>query len=261
MRLTDDDVTEVAHKLFDAREGRAWTQGVPAMSGLTESDGYRVQAALLDLHLEAGDSLVGYKIGLTSPSAQASYGASSPAWGFLLQSAILGEPRNPRLPHTQSRKIEAELAFVLGEDLPEGEISGNDVMDTTAKLLLAAEIVDTRWLGGAADLGSLVADDVSNAAVALGPEVSVASAGSADIRAGVHAAGREEMGSSSAVLGYPANAVAWLASALARHGRSLTAGQLVMSGSFCTPLNVDPADDVLLHFGDLGRLQLPADRR
>lgn len=260
VRLTDHDITQMAQRLFDAREGRVWTTGVPTVSGLTESDGYRVQAALLELHLDAGDSLAGYKIGLTSPNAQASYGASSPAWGFLLQSSVLDEARNPQLPRTRSRKIEAELALVIGEDLPEGQISGNDVIDATAKLLLAAEIVDTRWLGGAGDLGSLVADDVSNAAVVLGAEVVKAQAGSADIRASVHAAGREEIGSSSAVLGCPANAVAWLASALAHHGRRLRAGQLVMSGSFCTPLAVDPPDDVLISFGHLGRLQLEGDR-
>lgn len=260
MPLTDDDVIETARRLFDARAGRARTQGVPRVSGLTEADGYRVQAALLDLYLADGDSLVGYKIGLTSPSAQASYGAATPAWGFLLQSAVLDQPRNPRLPHVQARKIEAEFAFVIGEDIPEGAISSRDVIDATRQVLLAAEIVDTRWLGGAADLGSLVADNVSNAAVALGSEVVKALAGSADVRAGVRASGREEIGSSSAVLGRPANAVAWLASALARQGLRLTAGRLVMSGSFGTPLAVDPADDVIIDFGDLGRLELAADR-
>jgi len=254
--LTDDEVTELAQKLFDARAGAAWTQGVPRLSGLAELDGYRVQAALLDLHLDAGDSLAGYKIGLTSPAAQTSYGASAPAWGFLLQSSVLDTTRNPRLPHVQARKIEAELAFVFGEDLPEGEVSSDDVVEATSTLRLAAEIVDTRWLGGAADLGSLVADDVSNAAVALGPQVAAAYAGSADIRAVVRAAGREEAGSSAAVLGRPANAVAWLASALAQHGLRLAAGQLVMSGSFGTPLAVDPEDDVLLDFGELGCLEL-----
>lgn len=260
MPLTDDEVVETARRLFDARAGRAWTEGVPRMPGLTEADGYRVQNALLDLHLTAGDSLVGYKIGLTSPSAQASYGAATPAWGFLLQSAVLDRPRNPRLPHVQARKIEAEFAFVIGEDIPEGRISSHDVIDATRQVLLAAEIVDTRWLGGAGDLGSLIADNVSNAAVALGSEVVKARAASADVRAGVRASESEEAGSSSAVLGSPANAVAWLASALARHGRSLAAGQLVMSGSFGTPLAVDPADDVLVDFGDLGRLELAADR-
>lgn len=257
MQLTDEDVLDVAQRLFRARKsGVARTAAVPAMGVLTESDGYRVQAALLELHLEAGDSLAGYKIGLASPGAQAAYGASSPAWGFLLQSSVLDRPDDTRLPPARARKIEAEFAFVLDEDLPAGNISGQQVIDATRQVLLAAEIVDTRWVGGAGDLGSLIADDVSNEAVVLGPEVLKTLAASAEIDARVEAGGCVEMGSSSAVAGSPANAVAWLASALAHHGRRLTAGQLIMSGSFNTPLAVDPSDDVLVDFGDLGRLRM-----
>lgn len=256
MQLTDEAAAGLARQLFDARTGRASGEGgVEVPPHLTEADGYRVQAALLDLHLAAGDTLAGYKIGLTSPDARASYGAATPAWGFLLKSAVLVEAENRRLPRVRARRIEAEFAFILANDLPGRRLSADEVIDATRHLHLAAEIVDTRWLG-VSGLGALVADDVSNAAVVLGPEVKVTDALSADIPAVVRAHGLESLGTSSAVMGHPAAAVGWLALELGRHGRRLEAGQLVMSGSFGAPLPVEPADDVHIDFGQLGRLHL-----
>lgn len=256
MQLADEAVAELAQQLFDARTGRGSGEaGVAVPPDLTEADGYRVQAALLDLHLAVGDTLAGYKIGLTSPGARASYGAATPKWGFLLTSAVLVAPENPRLPLVRARQVEAEFAFVLAQDLPGRQVLANDVIEATRHLRLAAEIVGTRWLG-AFGLGALVADDVSNAAVVLGPQVEVTDALFADVPAVVRADGRESLGTSSAVMGHPAAAVAWLASELGRHGHRLEAGQIVMSGSFGSPLPVEPADDVYIEFGHLGRLHL-----
>ncbi|MCU1586333.1 MAG: hypothetical protein JWM49_2889 [Microbacteriaceae bacterium] len=236
--------------------GRASDEaGVAVPPNLTEADGYRTQAALLDLHLAADDTLAGYKIGLTSVGARASYGAATPTWGFLLTSAVLVEPEHPRLPYLRARRIEAEFAFVLARDFPGRQLSANEVIEGTRHLRLAAEIVDTRWRG-ASSLGALVADDVSNAAVVLGPQVKVTDALFAEVPAVVRADGRESLGTSSAVMGHPAAAVAWLASELGRHGHRLEAGQIVMSGSFGEPLPVEPAEDVYIEFGHLGRLHL-----
>jgi 2-keto-4-pentenoate hydratase len=252
---TTDDVASVAKQLFDARtSGEAVEM---ALASITAADGYLIQSALLARHLEAGDTLVGYKIGLTSPAARASYATHEPVWGFLLSSIVVsGSAARGRWPGTVERpqKVEAELAFVLAEDLRSG-VSAGDVVDATRQVFLAAEIVESRW-HAEPGLGALIADDVSNAAVVLGPEVAKGDALSTDSWAGVRSAGRAARGTSADVFGAPASAVAWLATALARSGRGLRAGDLVMSGSFCAPLPVAPPDDVIVDFGRLGVLHL-----
>lgn len=259
VHLTDDAVSELARLLFDARMGLR-DADLPLPPKLTEADGYRVQLAVLDRHLEAGDTLAGYKIGLTSADARASYRTARPAWGFLLASAVSAKPENPQLPHVSARPVEAEFAFILEQDLPTRRLSAAEVAAHTRALCLAAEIVDTRWAGDGG-LGALIADDVSNAAVVLGPEVEMGAALVAAIPAVVRAGDRESRGISTAVWGDPAAAVGWLAAALGRHERELTAGQIVMSGSFGAPLPVEPSDDIHIEFGHLGHLQLKGTTR
>lgn len=254
MPLTPEAAERVAHRLFLAR-----IQEDPALvtvdAPLDERDGYAVQNALCEHHAAAGATLAGYKAGLTSPAARASYGTDRPAWGFLLASSIVAEADAPALDPAREPKVEAELAFLLARDLPDGEVTVEDVLAATGRVLLAAELVETRW-AGPAGLGGLIADDVSNAAVVLGPEVPLSVATDGGLEAIVRSGGREARGTAANVLGSPAHAVAWLATELSRNGRRLRAGQLIMSGSFGTPLPIDPADDVVIDFGDLGRLHL-----
>jgi 2-keto-4-pentenoate hydratase len=250
-------VALISNQLFGARACGDPAE-VPRPTTIAEADGYLIQSALLARHLAAGDSLAGYKVGLSSPDARAVYGAREPVQAFLLSSAVVRSPaaisrRSGPVPRAQ--KIEAELAFVLGEDLPDGDISVHEVVDATRQLFLAAELVETRW-HGVPDLGGLIADDASNAGVVLGPEIEPIEALATETRAEVRSSGRMSRGTITDVMDGPAHAVAWLASALAQHGRRLRAGDLVMSGTFCTPLAVGPAENVIVDFGRLGMLRL-----
>jgi len=254
---THDAAALIAGRLFGARICGDPTE-VRGPTAIAEADGYLIQTALLARHLATGDSMVGYKIGLTSPAARAGYGAREPAWGFLLSSAVVrSSAKTSRRtgPVLRAQKIEAELAFVLGEDLPDCDISADEIVDATRRLFLAVELVESRWRG-ITDLGGLIADDVSNAGVVLGCEVEPVEARATDVCAEVRSAGCVSRGTISDVMGGPAHAVAWLASALARQGHRLHAGDLVMSGTFCTPLAVEPAEDVTVSFGRLGMMRL-----
>jgi 2-oxo-hept-3-ene-1,7-dioate hydratase len=62
----------------------------------------------------------------------------------------------------------------------------------------------------------------------------------------------EESGVSAAVLGHPANGVAWLANRLARFGVGLEASQVVLSGSFTRVVPAFDGDVFLADYGPLG---------
>ena len=62
----------------------------------------------------------------------------------------------------------------------------------------------------------------------------------------------EESGVAAAVLNHPANGVAWLANKLSQHGDSLSAGEIILAGSFTRPMWVERGDTVLCDYGDLG---------
>jgi 2-keto-4-pentenoate hydratase len=56
----------------------------------------------------------------------------------------------------------------------------------------------------------------------------------------------------AAVLGHPANAVAWLANKLAQYNISLKKGEVIMSGSFTAACPVADGDNVTFYFDRIG---------
>jgi 2-keto-4-pentenoate hydratase len=59
-------------------------------------------------------------------------------------------------------------------------------------------------------------------------------------------------GAATAVLGDPTLAVVWLANKLSERTLQLQAGEVVLTGSLCTPLVVARGDELRATFGDLG---------
>ncbi|GAA3437909.1 fumarylacetoacetate hydrolase family protein [Kutzneria kofuensis] len=63
-----------------------------------------------------------------------------------------------------------------------------------------------------------------------------------------------ETGASGAVLGNPAQAVAWLANTIANHGGVLDAGDLIMPGTCTRAVGMEPGDTVRADFEHLGHV-------
>ena len=59
-------------------------------------------------------------------------------------------------------KIEAEIAFVLGRDLPDREVSAEDVLDCTEYVSAAFEIVDSRVADWKIKLADTISDNASS---------------------------------------------------------------------------------------------------
>jgi 2-oxo-hept-3-ene-1,7-dioate hydratase len=62
----------------------------------------------------------------------------------------------------------------------------------------------------------------------------------------------EVSGVAAAVLDHPANGVAWLANKLAPYEVGLEIGEVVLSGSFVSPVPARPGDTFLVDFGPHG---------
>lgn len=120
----------------------------------------------------------------------------------------------------------------------------------------ALEIVDSRyaeWTTAGAPL--IIADNASAGLWVCGKPGDIAGIDWSDHSVSVQRNGRlAEAGNTGNVLGSPLNALAWLTDFLGKRGESLTAGELVTTG---TTIPVNPAergDTVVADFGPLGRV-------
>ncbi|MGX5696708.1 2-keto-4-pentenoate hydratase [Agromyces soli] len=207
---------------------------VRELIGETDQDAaYAVQSLGIDRRLAEGRRIVGRKIGLTSPAVQAQFGVYTPDYGVLLDDMVYADREPIDLGRFLQPRVEAEVAFVLGRDLDSPATHVADVIRATDFVLPAIEIVDSRIAGWDIRITDTIADNASSGAVVLG--TTPHRLDGLDL-AGVgmrldHGGEPVSTGSGAACLGSPIIAVAWLARAVAHHGRPLRAGEVILSGA------------------------------
>ena len=122
----------------------------------------------------------------------------------------------------------------------------------------AIDVLDSRFAGYSFTLPDVVADNASAAGFLLGGQANEPVG--LDLRlTGLVLEKNGELvatAAGGAVLGHPAAAVAWLVRALARRGRGLAAGQVVIAGALTEAVPVAPGDTIVAHFDRLGTVEL-----
>ncbi|WP_439959903.1 2-keto-4-pentenoate hydratase [Streptomyces griseorubiginosus] len=194
---------------------------------------YAVQQVNVRRGLDAGRRTVGRKIGLTSVAVQRQLRVSQPDFGALF--ADMAVPDGGEVPAGRllQPKVEAEVALVLGRDLPDRECTVVDVLRAVDFALPALEIVDSRIAGWDISLVDTVADNASCGLYVLGATPVPLTA--VDLRTVTMTMTRDgetvSEGTGADCLGSPLNAAVWLAAALADRGDPLRAGDLVLTGA------------------------------
>ncbi|MFC0098904.1 2-keto-4-pentenoate hydratase [Micromonospora marina] len=194
---------------------------------------YQVQRAQVDEWEAAGRRRVGAKIGLTSPAVQQAFGVHQPDFGVLFADMAVPDGDEVDLSRLLQPRVEAEVAFVLGTDLPSEQPTVADVIRATDHVLPAIEVVDSRVAGWDISIVDTVADNASSGLFVLGDQPHTLS--QVDLRlAGMvleHAGEPVSVGAGAACLGHPVHAVVWLARRMAVAGSPLAAGDVVLSGA------------------------------
>jgi 2-oxo-hept-3-ene-1,7-dioate hydratase len=263
MALTPTQLADAARRLEDAERTRtSCRQFSLEYPDMQIADAYAVQDAWMALKLAAGRTVKGHKIGLTSKAMQRAVGIGEPDYGTLLDDMFYRDGAVLPSERFIALRIEAELAFVLERPLSGPDCTLFDVLDATAYVTPALEILDARLQRVDPATGRLrtvldtISDNAANAALVLGGRPFKPALANADMRrigAIVSKNGEvEETGLAAGVLNHPGYGVAWLANRLHRYGVSLRAGEVVLSGSFIRPIDVVRGDTIVADYGDYG---------
>ncbi|HEY0400766.1 MAG TPA: fumarylacetoacetate hydrolase family protein [Blastococcus sp.] len=219
---------------------------------------YRAQRAFVQSKLDAGETFVGYKLGLTSRNKQQAMGLDAPLYGRVTSGMIstYGVPvQFDRFIHP---RVESEIAFLLARDI-EAPATVTSVLAATEVVFGAVDVLDSRYESFQFTLPDVVADNASAGAFYLGP-VARRPDDLVDLRllgCVVRVDGDVVMtAAGAAVMGHPAASVAWLANQLAAEGEGLRAGQLVFSGGVTAPVPVVPGGSVTFEFDGLGAIEV-----
>ena len=197
---------------------------------------YRVQSDFVAKLVASGDRIVGRKIGLTSRAIQEQLGIDQPDFGRLLACreavSVAGVARFPGSGLIAPR-VEGEIAFRLARPLPAAPVTAEQVIAACDAAAPAFEVIDSRIADWQISLLDTVADNASFGAFAIGAWS--ADLLHADLAAAEMTIERNEevlvRARGDAVMGHPANAVAWLANTLAGLDDGLFPGDVVLSGA------------------------------
>lgn len=158
-------------------------------------------------------------------------------------------------------RVEPEIAFVLGRDLPRrtAPYGEAEVQGAIAETRLALELLDSRYAEPATTgFPELLADQVSNQGLFVGP---VLGDGSPQELAGFPitidaAARRLHSCEGRHPDGHPLRPLVWLANFLASRAEigGLKAGEIATTGSYAGALEVPIATPLRVRFGDLGEI-------
>ncbi|MGW3284812.1 2-keto-4-pentenoate hydratase [Streptomyces sp. NPDC001002] len=234
----------------------------PVRSLLPDGDitaAYDVQRLNVARSLEQrGTRVVGRKIGLTSPAVQRQLGVDQPDFGALLADMAVPDAGTVPAGRLLQPKIEAEVALVLGADLPDTRITVADVLRAVDFALPALEIVDSRIAGWDITLVDTVADNASSGLFVLGTSpVPLTALDTRGVRMTLTRAGEQvSAGTGADCLGGPLNAAVWLASTLAEAGDPLRAGDIVLTGALGPMVAVDPGDTFEARISGLGSVRV-----
>ncbi|WP_411881591.1 2-oxo-hept-4-ene-1,7-dioate hydratase [Polaromonas sp. YR568] len=254
--ITETERRQAADALLEAGRTRQPIRQVsqtwPAME---IEDAYAVQKLWADSKVAQGARIVGHKIGLTSRAMQMASKMTEPDYGMLMDDMLFTDGARIPAAGFHAPRLEVELAFVLGKPLGGKHVTIYDVLDATAYVTPALEIIDYRTEVPRAIVDT-IADNAAAAAMVTGGRV--VRPMDIDLRWVAATLSKngviEESGVSAAIMGHPAMGIVWLANKLALHGITMQPGHILLAGSFTRPTAVAAGDTIHADFGPLGSI-------
>jgi 2-keto-4-pentenoate hydratase len=157
---TTRDTQEILHRVIQSF--RTGTAASPfAASELTDADAYAVQYELIERLRSQGEVVRGHKVALTTQAARVHLGVDEPCYGHILDTGVYANGAEVPLAELVDPHCEAEIAFMLGEDLKGPGVTPAQVMAAVRAVLPAIELVDIKVKGDGIRAADVIAHQAS----------------------------------------------------------------------------------------------------
>jgi 2-keto-4-pentenoate hydratase len=250
---------EAAESLYEAERSqqaiRPLTETYP---GLTVDDAYAIQLAWIDRKLREGARVVGHKIGLTAVAMQQLLGVDQPDFGHILDTMMVADGATVSREDLIYPRVEAEITFVLKQDLRGPGVTVANVLSATEYVMPSLEIVDSRVADWKIKLEDTISDNASSCRMVIGGRYIPVHGLDLRLVGMVMEKNGEVMNTAAgaAVLGNPAQAVAWLANKLSEFDVTLKAGEVILPGALSAAITVEAGDSIRATFDHLGSVSV-----
>jgi len=253
---------DLAKVLRDAQSSKTCIPSIRKDIGINNIElAYEIQNINTKYKVNNGARIVGKKIGLTSLAVQNQLGVDQPDFGVLFNDMEILNGLSISAKKLQQPKAEAEIAFVLSEDLDVKNMTILDVIEGIDYALPAIEIVGSRIKDWDIKITDTVADNASASHYVIGHTPKTLDEFDV-INCQMKMFKNEELvsnGHGGLCLGSPLNATLWLANKMYEIGNPLKAGELILSGALGPMVNISPKDSLYATFTGLGSVSVSFD--
>ncbi|WP_298258329.1 hydratase [Bradyrhizobium sp.] len=257
--LDHDKIAAAAKTLSDHwRNGTKLGKLDTSMRPKNRTEGYAVQA---ELAKHSTGKLFGWKIAATSEAGQKHINVSGPLAGRIFTEKVIADGGTASMKGNEMRVGEAEFAFRFSRDLAPrpNPYSVQEVLGAVGTLHPAIEIPDSRFADfvGAGE-AQLIADNACAHLFVLGDPTPTdwRARDLIEERPVVTLRGAKHIGHGKNVLGDPRMALAWCVNELRAFGIILRTGEIITTGTCCTPLPIQAGDVFAADFGELGKVSV-----
>lgn len=209
--------------------------------------GMPAQLATRRARIEAGETPLGWKVGLGAPASLEKMRIAAPIVGFLMRKAQLPSGATVPLKDYVRPVAEPEIAVRMARDLG-GGATATAALDAIENIRPAIEIADLDPVPTPDNLDVVLASDIYQRHVIL-CEQSRAGASLAGIVSRVTRRGAEVSRTSDpeALTGKMGDIVSHVANTLSAFGEKLSAGDVVITGSITPPVMIEPDETAFAH--------------
>ncbi|MEK3728415.1 MULTISPECIES: 2-keto-4-pentenoate hydratase [Lysinibacillus] len=249
---------EYAERVAEAQATKEAVEKITnSKPNLTVEEAYEIQKISMEKTMTADNRFIGWKMGLTSIAKQQQVGVDSPIYGRLTSQMNLRTNEIIAAEYIHPR-VEAEVAFVFKKELQGADLTPLEVWDAIENVFLALEVIDSRYKNFSFTLPDVIADNASSSKIWLSAQAfSPYTCDWASIEVILKQNGEEKLhGTGAAVLGHPIYSVIELLAMLAKEGRGILPGQLVLTGGITDAIPVKAGDEIEADYGTLGKLTL-----
>ena len=209
--------------------------------------GMSTQLATRRARIAAGETPLGWKVGLGAPASLEKLGIAAPAIGYLMQGALLPSGATVSFDGYLRPVAEIEIAVRMARDL-EGDARAADALAAIDNIRPAIEIADLDLVPAPDNIDAVLARNIFQRHVLLGENSRAGGAldgiVSRLIRRGVEANNTSDP---EALTGRLIETIAHVANTLAAFGERLSAGDIVITGSITPPLVIESDETALTH--------------
>jgi len=245
-------MTDLSEQLLTARADGDYSPAFLA-GALDLPQALDLQLAVLQQHLDAGKTVGGWKVGLTSEASRTRLGADERPFGFVLADRTLSSGATVDSSTIANLSVETEMCFTVGTDIGNTDVTPDEIFNYVTGVAAGFELNEARPGSVQPDFHAMVTDCLTNWGIVAGSPVSTSPA--TDLSATDITMERNGEivfnGVSRDFVDDHAISLCRLVEQLARHGQMLRAGQKIITGAFAR-FPTEPGDHWRARYSGIG---------